>query len=422
MLPLQSPLEAYRADLSRNPNRTDFGRSDTVWLLVAHCLHRLSRAQGEARRSIAENCALAIGDLASTVSPDTPEEVEMLTQLARIRGGLPMIDTRAGASDVVASARALADQMAEAGALWLSYSALGHVRIAAATAATRDLGLAMADQAWVARSLGDLDSADDLYEGVAAAGEQHRERELQSRALLGLGVNARVRGNYPRARRCFQDGLEIATAAGLAELQSVGHQGLLIAAITAGDSDTALVHGWAAYELARGNCDREAELLINVSHVSLVAGYPQAALRGFLASLLRASSARFRLPSLGGAAVASARVGNRELVSTIARAAEDSLLSAGLPFESAGALRSLSEAYEVVGDAARAEDYRLRARALARKNGFFEIVLATEPKDTPAEAKPAASRRRLTRESLSVIESLEAMESEADAALLAAIS
>jgi hypothetical protein len=231
-----------------------------------------------------------------------------------------------------------------------------------------------------------------------------------------------VRGNYPRARRCFQDGLEIATAAGLAELQSVGHQGLLIAAITAGDSDTALVHGWAAYELARGNCDREAELLINVSHVSLVAGYPEAALRGFLASLLRASSARFRLPSLGGAAVASARVGNRELVATIARAAEDSLLSAGLPFESAGALRSLSEAYEVVGDAARAEDYRLRARALARKNGFFEIVLATELKDTPAEAKPAASRRRLTKESLSVIESLEAMESEADAALLAAIS
>jgi hypothetical protein len=67
MLPLQSPLEAYRADLSRHPNRTDFGRSDTVWLLVAHCLHRLSRAQGDARRSIAENCASAIGDLACTV-------------------------------------------------------------------------------------------------------------------------------------------------------------------------------------------------------------------------------------------------------------------------------------------------------------------------------------------------------------------
>jgi tetratricopeptide (TPR) repeat protein len=419
MLPLQSPLEAYRADLSRNPNRTDFGRSDTVWLLVAHCLHRLSRAQGEARRSIAENCALAIGDLASTVSPDTPDEAEMITQLARIRAGLPLIDTRAGASDVVASARALADQMAEAGALWLAYSALGHVRIAAGAAPVRDLGLAMADQAWVARSLGDVESADELYEGVSAAGEQHGERELQARAQLGLGVNARVRGNYPKARRAFQEGLRIATEAGLSEMQSVGHHGLLIAAIAAADLDTALVHGWAAYELARGNADREAELLINISHVSLMAGYPAAALRGSLASLQRSAGARLRIPSLGGAAVAAARIGNRQLVGMLARVAEETLLSAGLPFESASALRSLSEAFELIGDAARAEDYRLRARALARKNGFFEIVLATEPKDTPAEAKPAVKRHHLTRESLNVIESLESMDSEVDAALLA---
>ena len=419
MLPLQSPLEAYRADLSRNPNRTDFGRSDTVWLLVAHCLHRLSRAQGEARRSIAENCALAIGDLASTVSPDSPDEAEMIRQLARIRSGLPLIDTTAGAADVVSAARVLADQMAEAGALWLAYSALGHVRVSAAAAPVRELGMAMADQAWVARSLGDLDSADELYEGVSAVGEQYGEAELTSRALLGLGVNARVRGNYPKARRSFQEGLALATQAGYSELQSVAHSGLLIAAITAGDSDTALVHGWAAYELARGNADREAELLINLSHVSMVAGYPEAALRGFMASLQRSTGARFRLPSLGGAAVASARVGNRELVTTIARAAEDSLLVGALPFESAGMLRSLSEAFDSVGDAARAEDYRLRARALARKNGFFEIVLATEPKETPAAGKPAASRRDLTRESMSVIESLEAMESEVDAALLA---
>jgi len=419
MLPLQSPLEAYRADLSRNPNRTDFGRSDTVWLLVAHCLHRLSRAHGEARRSIADNCASAIGDLASTVSPDTPEEATMIEQLARIRGGLPSIDVRQGASDIVASVRLLAIQMAEAGALWLAYSTLGHVRIAAAAAPVRELGLAMAEQAWVARSLGDLDSADDLYEGVAAAGEQHNEQELQARALLGLGMNARVRGNYPKARRAFQDGLALAGSAGSSELQTVGHQGLLIAAITAGDSDTALVHGWAAYELANGNSEREAELLINLSHVSMVAGYPEAALRGFVASLNRSSAARFRLPSLGGAAVASARVGNRELVTTIARVAEDSLLIAGLPYESAGVLRSLSEAFDAVGDAPRAEDYRLRARALARKNGFFEIVLATEPREVQATGKSAGARRQLTRESLNVIESLEAMETEVDSALLA---
>ena len=98
MLPLQSPLEAYRADLSRHPNRTDFGRSDTVWLLVAHCLHRLSRAQGDARRSIADNCASAIGDLAGTVSPDpfvpyTVAAVELAAERMVVLGQLaPGVD------------------------------------------------------------------------------------------------------------------------------------------------------------------------------------------------------------------------------------------------------------------------------------------------------------------------------------------
>lgn len=419
MLPLQSPLEAYRADLSRHPSRTDFGRSDTVWLLVAHCLHRLSRAQGDARRSIAENCAAAIGDLSATVEPDSPEEATMITELARMRSGLRSLDTVGGSSDVVAAARVLADQMAEAGAHWLAFSTLGHVRLAAPAAPARELGLAMADQGWVSRSLGDLDTADALYDRVASTGERLGEAELQARALLGKGVTARVRGNYPKARTLFRQGLARATSGGLSDLESVGHQGLLIAAITAGDSDTALVHGWAAYELAQGNGDREAELLINVSHVSMVAGYPEAALHGFLASLVRATGARYRLPSLGGAAVASARIGNRELVGTIARAAEESLLADGLPFETAGALRSLSEAFACVGDAARAEEYRLRARALARKNGFFEIVLATEPKEVPAPVT-GPSRKHLNRASLSVIESLEAMETEVDTALLAA--
>lgn len=419
MLPLQSPLEAYRADLSRHPNRTDFGRSDTVWLLVAHCLHRLSRAQRDVRRSIAENCASAIGDLASTVSPDTSEEREMLTELEQLRAGLRSIDQPDAAGAVVASARVLAGQMGEAGALWLMFSTLGHARLACTAAPAREIGLAMADQAWVARTLGEMNSADELYDEVLKLGVRSGVVELEARALLGKGVTARVRGNYPEARSAFRQGLQRAKAAQSPELESVAHQGLLIAAITAGDSDTALVHGWAAYELARGNPDREAELLINVSHVSMVAGYPDAALRGFFASLVRTGAARYRLPALGGVAVASARIGNTELVNAVARVAEEALLPTGMPFESAGVLRSLSEAFECIGDAARAEEYRVRARALARRNGFFEIVLATEPKEAPVAPRRTAERHQLTDASLSVIESLEAMETEVDAALFA---
>jgi tetratricopeptide (TPR) repeat protein len=418
MLPLQSPLEAYRADLSRHPNRTDFGRSDTVWLLVAHCLHRLSRAQGDARRSIAENCASAIGDLATTVSPDTPEEATMVSQLARMRSALPRIDSTRAASDVVDSARILSDQMADAGALWLAFSALGHVRTAATAAPHRDLGLAMADQAWVSRTLGDLDSADELYDGVASTGDQHGEPELRARALLGKGVTARVRGNYPKARKHLRDGLACAVKAGLADLAAVGHQGLLIAAATAGDHDTALVHGWAAFELAADNRDRQAEILINLSQVSLLAGQARAARSGFMASMSRTDQLRFRLPCIGGAAVASATLADEAMLTSLARTAEDSIAVSALPFESASLLRSMYDAYGIAGHDVRAEEYRLRARALARKNGFFEIVLATDTSNASKRvSRPATAP--LSDDSLSVIQSLESLETEPIAEALA---
>ena len=419
MLPLQSPLEAYRADLSRHPNRMDFGRSDTVWLLVAHCLHRLSRAQGEARRSIAENCASAIGDLASTVTPDTPEEAAMLEQLARLRRGLPLIDTKRTAGEVVGSARILADQMADAGALWLAFSTLGHVRLSATAAPHRDLGLAMADQAWVARSLGDLDSADELYDGVASAGESYSIPELQARAMLGKGVTARVRGNYPKARAYLRDGLALAEDAGLSDLAAAGHQGLLIAAGTAGDLNTALVHGWAAHELLAADPNRQAEVLLNLSQASLDAGQAQAARSGFLASLSRSDSARFRLACLGGVVVASAAVGDGARLAKMATVAEEWLAATAFPYESAGVLKSLYHAFTIAGDSERAEGYRVRARALARKNGFFEIVLATEPAKAPAVAPPSASKARLSSESMQVIHSLEALETEPVAEALA---
>ena len=417
MLPLQSPLEAYRSDLSRHPNRTDFGRSDTVWLLVAHCLHRLSRAHGDARRSIAENCASAIGDLASTVSPDTPEEAVMIAQLARLRGALPAIDTQCGCGDLIDGARILARQMADAGALWLAFSTLGHVRVAATCARARDLGLAMADQAWVARTLGDLDSADELYDEVTSAGQRAGEVELVARALLGKGVTARVRGNYPHARKWLRQGLEHAEAAGLADLAAVGHQGLLIAAATAGDNPTALVHGWAAFELAANVPDRQAEILINLSQVSLLAGQARAARSGFLASMARSDSPRVQLPCIGGAAVASATVGDVAMVSRLAATAEESLAATAFPFETAGVLKSFYQAFDLVGESHRAEEYRLRARALARKNGFFEIVLATELRDVPAPARSTSTT--LSEESWNVIHALESLESETNASPLA---
>ena len=56
--------------------------------------HHHHRRTHEVCLFIAENCASAIGDLASTVSPDTPEEATMVSQLARLRGALPCLTRR----------------------------------------------------------------------------------------------------------------------------------------------------------------------------------------------------------------------------------------------------------------------------------------------------------------------------------------
>ena len=63
------------------------------------------------------------------------------------------------------------------------------------------------------------------------------------------------------------------------------------------------------------------------------------------------------------------------MLAKMADVAEEWLAATAFPYESAGVLKSLYHAFAIAGDAERAEGYRLRARALARKNGFFEIVL-----------------------------------------------
>jgi hypothetical protein len=215
-----------------------------------------------------------------------------------------------------------------------------------------------------------------------------------------------VRGNYPKARELFQLGLADAKEAGLEELAGIAHQGLLIAAAVAGDIDTALVHGWAALEQAAGNEEKQMEMLINLAQLARDAGYPAAALRGFLSALTRTSVLRYRLSALGGAVVAASELGERGLVDRLRAVAEKDVARSLLPYENAQVTRAISVALRNLGKVEEAETYRLRARTLAKKGGFFELVVATEPVTEPA---PARRPRQLQPSSARVIESLEHM-------------
>lgn len=384
------PPAAYRADLAQSAGATSLGCDDGRWLLAAELLARIARRDGaSAALEVRARLAEAVG---AAAWPD------------------PQRDPVAADSALARDVGALAESMEEQGALQLAYSVLALCERAAPAAADRQHGMTLAQRARVARKLGDLEVADALYQDAARLGRAARDPAVIARATLGLGVVARVRGNYPVARTLFRKGLAIAERAGLVELQGMAHHGLLIAAGVAGDFDTALRHGWAAFRLAGDDAGRQAELLFNVAAASSDAGYDAAALQGYLAAAARLTAPRLRLPALAGAAVSAARLGDAERLAAITDDIGRELARDALPYERAQALALLAEAWAAVEPAGGGQPYRDRALALARAHAFHEIVHRTE------RLAPAATRvdrpsvpRPVSRPTRRVIAALEAL-------------
>jgi tetratricopeptide (TPR) repeat protein len=417
MLAPLSPFDAYRTDLDRCVRRSDFGSADTVWLLLAHCLGRLGSVSEGVRTDLALQAADALRDL---LDASDPAETPHVHDLRLIVAGLADIESRRGADAICRSIRGFAARMAEAGALSMAYAVLGNTRCLATQAGDRERGLLAADQARVARQLGELDSADELYRVASAVGERSSDQELVARASLGRGVLARVRGNYPRARMLFQNGLEMSVLAGERELEYFAHQGLTIIYGVARDFDQALSHGWAAFRLSYGDPTRETESLTNLAQVCLDAGYAQAALRAFMSALSRTSVLRVRLSAMAGAALAAGKAGNRPLLEKLALEITDTVSRSALPYDNADALRHLAAGVSAMGDEVGAERYRQQCLKIARAHGFHELEISCERAEL-ARLAPAATSKALQNESRTVVSALEVFEPETDEAAFALI-
>jgi hypothetical protein len=413
MIAPQSPLDAYRTDLDRLHRRSEFGNADTVWLLLAHCLGRLSRVGDAVRDQLASQAASALRDLAESADGLPVEDASHLADLKLMIAGLTSVESRAGADAVSRASRGFAARMAEAGALSVAYSVIGAARQVSADASDRERGLLAADQARIARQLGELDTAEELYRTSTAIGERSSDNELLSRSSLGQGVIARVRGNYPRARAFFQHGLQLAVTAGSRELEFFAHQGLTIVTCVTGDSDAAITHGWSAFTLSAGDPTRESETLTNLAQLCLEYGYPIASLRGFMAALARTDVLRVRLSALGGAALAAGRLEKQPVLDRVAREIVQTVERSALPYENAQAIYHLSAGYVAVGDDVTGERYRQQVVAIAKARGYFELLHQTE-RDELTRAAKAAARRELALTSQKVVFSLESFEPEAE--------
>lgn len=413
MLAPLSPLDAYRTDLDRQHRRSEFGNADTVWLLLAHCLGRLSKVGDAVRDQLALQSANALRDLADSAQESDVYDSSHVNDLRMMIAGLSAIETRVGADSVSRACRGFAARMAESGALSVAFSVVSFARTVAADASDRERGLLAADQARIARQLGELNTADELYRTASAIGERSSDQELLSRASLGRGVIARVRGNYPKARAFFQHGLTLAEASSSRELEFFAHQGLTIVTCVTGDTDASIRHGWEAFRLAVGESTREAESLANLSQLCLEYGYSRAALSGFMATLARTKTLRIRLSALGGAALAAGRLEERGTLGRVTTEVNAIVENSSLPYENAQALLHLSMAHLAVGDEVTSERYRQEVQKIAKARGYFELQERVERAEL-ARAAQLAAQRDLCSTSRRVVTTLETFEPESE--------
>src|SRR5262249_18725039 len=122
----------------------------------------------------------------------------------------------------------VASEIEDAGAFALATAMLDLTRVLAGVAEVRLQGRLLAPQARILRKIGETDLAHDLFDDVAEIGATHGDQELIARAHLGKGVLARIRGNYPEARREYLAVLELtrSSAGAMRELYVHAHHGM----------------------------------------------------------------------------------------------------------------------------------------------------------------------------------------------------
>lgn len=414
MVALPTAFEAYRLDLSRVGSEDDFGSADSLWLLVAHCLSRFAEQPETARLDLAERSAQALEQFAASAKEaETQDGVRPLDEaslgdLQKLIDGLHQYGQRSGQEAVAKAVIDLSGRITATGALMLAYTLVGSARTALRDASARSCGLLLAEQGRIARMLGNLDDAEQLYAQVHGVGERTGDKLLLGRAAIGRGNTSRLRGNYPKAREFFTDALAISEAGGIAEIQRLAHQGLTIILGEARDYDGALYHGWLTFVQASGRQKEESEALVNLANISVLAGQPRAALHAVLKSIPNLTDGRILLPALGIGALAAARCGEVSMVEPLTEKIERAVADSCLPYENANALLTLSQAFAEIGRENRAFTTRERALAIAEEHGYHELAHAAEQNELtrhPIEAPREWSDS--TREVLANLEGLE---------------
>jgi tetratricopeptide (TPR) repeat protein len=353
-------LDAYRTVNGRSP--ASLAGDDGSWLHVGSLLEHAAALPDDERgpylEIVAKTVKRAIGDdLWRTGHRTDPPQLR-------------------NDSTLESRMRVFCEVIEGAGALELSDAILCAYLAADSCISAVECGRVEAARARIAWKRGELDVAEVRYRSVAKMARRIQSDELRVRAWIGRAIVARHSGNYPASRRYGQHAIALAERSDLRRLASMAHHTLMVAAAVGKEFEFAVEHGWQAFLNADGDATLESGALGNVGQLFLDAGHPITAMAAFRAVLARRPSDRIGVPALGGLAIAAARLDMPDVVHTTT----DEILArfrvnAGVnAYDVAGTLVDLTRAYLTIGDAARAEEFRTQAHALAEKKGFHEIV------------------------------------------------
>ena len=353
--PAMNPLRAYSRDLEGRAGATELGPADALWLQVALALYRIGGLGPDARDAYVRALEMPAstepggpGDRSHTREPSAPSLVEappVVRDLARAGDAASM-------RDALSVLQGIVEGMENQHAFHLAFATLSAARAALPDLPPLLTGRLVAQQARVARQLGDLEAGADLYDAARELGTLHGEPELLVRGHVGAGLIAETRGNFPAAREQYR--LALAHAESAPRVAALAHHRLMGAASTAGDPV------------------RRVDLLINLAELARKAGHARVALRALRTALEHTGLSRLRLPAISGAANAAAALGDRPMVMSLAELAEREAPESGIPYENAKLWRGLAEAFLAIDDTDRAATYAQRAVDIAAAHAFHE--------------------------------------------------
>jgi len=362
---MRSPLPAFQAFAhdarARSADSGDLDERLSAFLAVTKAAERLSTIMRDQQASY-------VAGLGADVLPPSNARPSLTHDVQRAP-----VDALACLAERL---RVEAEQMERSGCFEMAYATMSAVCQLAARSDLTTRTLATVHLGRVARQLGDLETAVDCYQTAADESLRERDGPLAARAFVGLGNLAYMRGNRPAERSMFERALSLAHPGGAAE--AAASQGLMLSALAERRLIDALLHGWRAFDLTAPESEERVMIVGNLATASLHGDFAAAALRGFLHVLTLTNTARIRLPTIGGAIRAAARLREDGRVRSLNHDGDIEAERARMPFETARFLLYAGEAWATIGDSDFARRRFQDAIAIATQYDYFELRLRGE--------------------------------------------